>query len=49
MAGTAVVAALSGHGRHAHDVREMLHLLERAGHVLKEIGEDLLQDEDDDR
>jgi phage gpG-like protein len=32
MAGAAAVAALSGHGRHASDVRELLHLLHRAGH-----------------
>ena len=47
MATATVVAALSGHGRHAHDVREMLHLLHRAGHALKELGEDLLDDDGD--
>lgn len=48
MAAAATVAALSGHGRHASDVREMLHLLHRAGHALKELGEDLLGGDDED-
>jgi HK97 gp10 family phage protein len=48
MAGATAVAALSGHGRGARDVREMLHALHRAGHALKEIGEDLLDDDRDD-
>lgn len=48
MAAAATVAALSGHGRHASDVREMLHLLHRAGHALKELGEDLLSGDDED-
>jgi phage gpG-like protein len=47
MAGATAVAALSGHGRHASDVREMLHLLHAAGHVFKEAIDDLL-DEDED-
>jgi hypothetical protein len=47
MATAAVVAALSGHGRHAHDLREMLHLLHRAGHALKELGEDLMGNDDE--
>jgi hypothetical protein len=47
MAGAAAVAALSGHGHNAHDVREMLHLLHQAGHALKELGEDLLGDDDE--
>lgn len=46
MATAAVVAALSGHGRHAHDVREMLHLLHKAGHALRELGEDLMGDDE---
>lgn len=46
VATAAVVAALSGHGRHAHDVREMLHLLHRAGHALKSLGEDLMGDDE---
>jgi hypothetical protein len=46
MAGAAAVAALSGHGRHASEIREVLHALHRVGHALKEIGEDLLEDED---
>jgi len=47
MAGAAAVAALSGHGRGARDVREMLHLLHRAGHALRELGEDLLDDDNE--
>jgi hypothetical protein len=47
MAAATAVAALSGHGRGARDVREMLHLLHRAGHALKELGEDLAGDGDD--
>src|SRR5882724_7536891 len=34
MVGASAVAVLSGHGRHARDVREILHLLHRAGHAL---------------
>jgi HK97 gp10 family phage protein len=45
MAAAAVMAALAGHGRHARDVREMLHLLHQAGHSLKELGEDLMEDD----
>jgi hypothetical protein len=41
------VAVLSGHGRHARDVRELLHLLHQAGHQLAEIGRDVLEDDDD--
>ena len=47
MAEAATVAALSGHGRHASDVRELLHLLHRAGHALHELGHDLLDDDED--
>src|ERR1035437_9761524 len=47
MAGGAAVAALSGYGRHAHDIRELLHLLHRAGHALYELGHDLLDDDED--
>ena len=46
MAAAATVAALSGHGRNAHDVREMFHLLHKAGHALYELGEDLLHPDD---
>jgi phage gpG-like protein len=46
MAGAATVCVLSGRGRHAADVRELLHLLHQAGHELYEIGHDLLEDED---
>jgi hypothetical protein len=45
MVGASAVAALSGYGRHARDVRELLHLLHRAGHALAELGHDLLDDE----
>ena len=48
MAAATAIAALSGYGRNAHSVREMLHLLHRAGHALKELGEDLLDDDEDD-
>jgi hypothetical protein len=48
MAAATSIAALSGYGHNARDVREMLHLLHRAGHALKELGEDLLGDDDDD-
>jgi len=44
MAAATTVAALSGFGGHAREVREMLHLLHQAGHALKELGEDLLED-----
>jgi hypothetical protein len=51
MATATTVAAFSGYGRHASEVREMLHLLHQAGHALKEFGEDLLggDDEESDR
>jgi hypothetical protein len=49
MAGATAVAALSGHGRHASDVREMLHLLHAAGHVFKEAIDDLLDEDDDSK
>jgi phage gpG-like protein len=47
MAGAAAVAALSGHGRYTRDIRELLHLLRKAGHALHELGHDLLDDDDD--
>jgi hypothetical protein len=47
MAGASAVAALSGYGRHASEVRELLHLLHRAGHALAELGHDLLDDDED--
>jgi HK97 gp10 family phage protein len=47
MAAAATIAALSGHGHGARDVREMLHLLHQAGHALKELGEDLLGDDEE--
>jgi hypothetical protein len=47
MAAATTIAAFSGFGGHAREVREMLHLLHRAGHALKELGEDLLDDDDE--
>ena len=47
MAGNTAVAALSGYGRHASDVREMLHLLHAAGHLIKEVVDDLTEEDDD--
>jgi phage gpG-like protein len=47
MAAATTIAAFSGFGGNARDVREMLHLLHRAGHALKELGEDLLDDDED--
>jgi hypothetical protein len=47
MAAATTIAALSGLGHGARDVREMLHLLHQAGHALKELGEDLLGDDDE--
>jgi phage gpG-like protein len=46
MAAAATVAALSGHGHHPRDVRELLHLLHQAGHALYELGHDLIEDGD---
>jgi hypothetical protein len=46
MAAATTISALSGFGHGARDVRELLHLLREAGHALKELGEDLLGDED---
>jgi phage gpG-like protein len=48
MAAAATIAAFCGHGRNAHDIREMLHLLHRAGHALKELGEEIFHDDDDE-
>jgi hypothetical protein len=47
LAAAVTMAAFAGHGRNARDAREMLHLLHKAGHALKEFGEDLLGDDDD--
>ena len=46
MAGATAVGALSGYGRHASEVREILHLLHAAGHHFKEAVDDLLDDDD---
>jgi hypothetical protein len=48
MAAATTIAALSGFGHGARDVREMLHLLHQAGHALYELGEDLLHPESED-
>ena len=45
MAGAAAVAA--GHGRYVSEIRELLHALHRAGHALKEAGEEWTKDEDE--
>ena len=47
MAAATTIGALSGYGHNASDVREILHLLHRAGHALKELGEDLLGDDEE--
>jgi hypothetical protein len=47
MAAATTISALSGFGHGARDVREMLHLLHQAGHALYELGEDLLNPEDE--
>jgi hypothetical protein len=47
MAAATTIAALSGFGHGARDVREMMHLLREAGHALYELGEDILNPEDD--
>lgn len=46
MAAATTIAALSGYGHGARDVREMLHLLREAGHALWELGHDVLTDDD---
>jgi len=48
MAAATTVGVLSGHGRHASEVLEILHLLHRAGHEIKERIDDLFEDEDDE-
>jgi Bacteriophage HK97-gp10, putative tail-component len=47
MAAATTVAAFSGFGHNARDVREMLHLLHQAGHAIYELGEDLLNPEEE--
>jgi hypothetical protein len=49
LAAATFIAALSGHGHAAHDIHTMLRLLHRAGHALKELGEDLLGDDEDEK
>jgi hypothetical protein len=49
MAAATTIAALSGYGRHASEIREILHLLHRAAHEFKKLVEDLLDDDDDDK
>jgi phage gpG-like protein len=48
MAAATTIAALSGLAHNANSVREILHLLHQAGHALKELGEDLLDDEENE-
>jgi hypothetical protein len=48
MAAATTIAALSGFGHGASSVREILHLLHQLGHELYKLGEDLLDDDDDD-
>jgi hypothetical protein len=48
MAAATTMAALAGHGGHARDVTELLHLLHRAGHALRELGEDIFRDDEDE-
>jgi hypothetical protein len=48
MVGTAATAALSGHGRHASDISELLRLPREAGNELRDIAEDILHDSADD-
>jgi hypothetical protein len=47
LAAATTIAALSGFGHNAHSVREMLHLLHQAGHAIYELGEDILNPEDE--
>jgi hypothetical protein len=47
LAAAATVGALSGYGHNARDVRELMHLLKHAGHMIKESLEDLFEDPDD--
>jgi hypothetical protein len=47
MAGAAVVACLEGRGRNASEIRELFHALHQAGHALKELGEDLVDSDDE--
>jgi hypothetical protein len=51
MADAATVAALSGHGRNVRYVRELFHMIEKAGHALGELWHDVthLDDEDDEK
>jgi hypothetical protein len=46
LVGTSVVAVLSGHGRHASELGELLRLLREAGHEIKEQIEDLFDDDE---
>jgi len=46
MAAAVTIAAFSGFGGHAREVREMLHLLGYLGHELKELTEDVLDDDE---
>jgi hypothetical protein len=37
IAAATTIAAFSGYGHNARDIRELLHLLHQAGHALKEL------------
>jgi hypothetical protein len=47
LAAATTLAALAGHGRNAHSAREMIRLLREAGHELKELFDDLLDDDEE--
>ena len=49
MATATTIAAFSGYGRHAGEAREIIELFHRAGHALRELGEDLLDPDEDER
>jgi hypothetical protein len=44
MAGKAVVAVLGGRGLHSSEMMELIHLLKHVAHHVKELGEDLVDD-----
>jgi hypothetical protein len=49
MAAAVTIAAFSGLGGHAREVREMLHLFRHLGHELRGLAEDLLDHDDDEK
>jgi Holliday junction resolvasome RuvABC DNA-binding subunit len=48
MAAATTIAALSGLGHNARSIREMMHALHKAGHAVKELFDDLLDDDDEE-